>query len=389
MPPTAAPFLTRSLWVGARQCFTVVTSILILASFSHDCSLITSVAALITQQLRPPAERKAHLKIGSTAVLGKEAMPLSPAKLRSNNVDEEDGVEISRREFAQSNIFCMGSCVAAFLLLDQQNIVFATDEDMPRGSDSMKPFAPLENLLPSTRVKVLIDNCVDIAQEIVNSKKEGKAAPVLVSSITKLEQYLLDTETFMTPAEVEASKRYLQIKTLTSWTRKRQDETRKQFEIDNVSPLTRANEAFEQWGERRQFRRLRRQQQAMETENGMRAALNSYTNNLVFGESYKLNADKQERRRLIRTYDQLPDVTSVVRSDLDLRDLYRNQILTKMDDARAECQYLKESNTDEYDELLSLLKEVQTACQEWFDFVPEKDKREALDIVMAEQKRMN
>jgi hypothetical protein len=117
----------------------------------------------------------------------------------------------------------------------------------------------------------------------------------------------------------------------------------------------------------------------------MRAAFNAYTNNLVFGESYKVNASREEKKRLIRQYDQLPDVTSVIRSDLDLRDLYRNQVLTAMDDAKAELEYQLANDEMDFSELLSILRQAQSSCSEWFKFVPENDMKEALAVVYGEQ----
>ena len=126
----------------------------------------------------------------------------------------------------------------------------------------------------------------------------------------------------------------------------------------------------------------------------MRAAFNAYTNNLVFGENYLLTANKEDRKRLIRD-DRLPDVTSVIRSDLDLRDLYRNQVLTALDDAKAELQYqLKnyhspsstisnKEDTSKLDpsDLVGFLREAQSSCSKWFSFVPQNDLDQALTVV--------
>jgi len=261
-----------------------------------------------------------------------------------------------------------------------------------------RPYAPLENLLPATRVRVWINHAVDLTSEIATIKDDDstniKRKQELIS---QLQNMLLGPREFMSgKAEASASQRYLQQETLTEWTRARQKDTRNLFAIESVDPLTRLNEGFEQWGERRQFRRLRRQQQELERADPIRAAFNAYTNNLVFGESYLLTASKEEKSRLIRQYGQLPDVTSVIKSDLDLRDLYRNQILTAVDNAKAELQYqLKtaSSSTDgrvssstafDATELLALLKEAQSECDKWFDFISESDKKEAMDAVKSE-----
>lgn len=65
----------------------------------------------------------------------------------------------------------------------------------------------------------------------------------------------------------------------------------------------------------------------------MRAVMNLYTANLKFGDSYVLTASAKDKKTYIRNYNQLPGVNQVIASDLDLRDLYRNQVQTKIEDA--------------------------------------------------------
>lgn len=261
---------------------------------------------------------------------------------------------------------------------------FRTTSTAAFAQDIKRPSAPLENLLPATRVKVLIDQAASTAKAIedgtTNNNNEAE-------NIALLKHLLLEPQSFMTKEEARMSERYLEIDTLKDWNKARQKEAQIKFQIEQVDPLTRLNEGFEQWGERRQFQRLQRQQLALEKANAMRAAFNAYTNNLVFGDSYLLTASQTEKSRLIRTYDQLPDVTSVIRSDLDLRDLYRNQVLTKIDDAKAELQYQlkKESGLFDASELVSLLSDAQTCCDKWFEFVPEKDAKQALDKVLSNE----
>ena len=286
----------------------------------------------------------------------------------------------------------------------------------PRNS---KPYAPLENLLPATRVLVLINSAVEIAQALSNKQQQQQQLQTLQDLI--LNESKQPTTYFKTAAEATASKTYLQIDTWQTWNKARQSETmstQSSFLLDSGGgqqqqqqglsviinrPFTSLNEAAEQWGERTQFSRLQKQQMALERKNPMRAAFNAYTNNLLFGDRYTLTADPAVKRRLIRD-DRLPDVTSVVRSDLDLRDLYRNQVLTAWEDATAELEYqlerikssssssssssLSSSTTTAFDatELLGLLRQAQSSCQEWFKFVPEQDMKEALVVVQNEQR---
>ena len=201
-----------------------------------------------------------------------------------------------------------------------------------------KPYAPMEYLLPAARVRIYIDHAVETAQAMVDSQKRNDVKETERQLIAKLSALLLEPRQFMSKKESSTAKNYLEQETGEAWSKARREDFQKQLNIQ-VDPLTALNESFEQWGERRQFQRLRKQQLALEKTNSMRAAFNAYTNNLVFGETYVLTADQKDKSRLIRSYNQLPDVTSVIRSDLDLRDLHRNQVLTAMDDARQNCSF--------------------------------------------------
>ena len=132
-----------------------------------------------------------------------------------------------------------------------------TGSDAQNNNRGRKPYAPLENLLPATRVKVLIDEAVDTATMLVESRDmiDNNKEEHLIA---KLKSLLLEPqEFFKTKEEVETSRTYLNKQTWSDWKKARQDETRKMFQIQ-TDPATELNEAFEQWGERRQFKRLRR-----------------------------------------------------------------------------------------------------------------------------------
>lgn len=84
--------------------------------------------------------------------------------------------------------------------------------------------------------------------------------------------------------------------------------------------------------------------------------------------------------------DRLPDVKQVITSDMGMRYLYRNQILTDMDDVRAELQYQLKINTFpdaaiDATELLNLLKEAQRACDRWLSLIDPNDVLEAIKTV--------
>ena len=280
---------------------------------------------------------------------------------------------LSRRSALQS----FGGLLSGLLLFDSTALAA---EESP--SSQKKPYAPLENLLPATRVKLLIDRSLALVEALQKEEDVAKKEEL----VAELKSLLLEPRSFLTKSEESKARLYLEIDTTTPWVKARQKEAQQQFLSESRDdPLTRLNEGFEQWGERRQFNRLQKQQLALEAGNPMRAAFNAYTNNLVFGDSYMLNASKEEKSRMIRQYNQLPDVTSVIRADLDLRDLYRNQILTSMDDARAELKYQIKSNDSDFSELLTVLKGAQSFCNKWFDFVPEASVKEAMEVVLAEK----
>ena len=76
----------------------------------------------------------------------------------------------------------------------------------------------------------------------------------------------------------------------------------------------------------------------------------------------------------------------MIASDMGLRYLLRNDILTACDDARAELKYQLKQDLRNVDgsELLDLLLTAQGACNKWFDLIGEKDRIAAIDIVKRE-----
>lgn len=118
----------------------------------------------------------------------------------------------------------------------------------------------------------------------------------------------------------------------------------------------------------------------------MRAAFNFYGRQIVFNaDEYVLTAPKEKRKEMIRN-DALPDVTDVVASDLDRRDLYRNTFLTAIDDAVAEVAYqvrLKEEEEVDVTDVVSLVNEAHEACENWFSLIPSQDVEEAVAAVVA------
>jgi hypothetical protein len=144
-----------------------------------------------------------------------------------------------------------------------------------------------------------------------------------------------------------------------------------------------------QSGEIDTWKRLKRQERAREENDEIRAAFNTYTTNLSFsGDSYRLNVPKDERSRMIRD-DALPDVKSVIASDMGMRYLYRNEVLTNMEDARAELQYQIGQGDGSFDatDLLEILRQAQSSCNKWFSLIDDSDVQNAMKEAKQEEKQ--
>ena len=159
---------------------------------------------------------------------------------------------------------------------------------------------------------------------------------------------------------------------------------------NSVSLLERPGALLVQNGEIDTWKRLKRQEKAREDADEVRAALNLYTSNLNFNpDRYTLTGSKAERSQLIRN-DQLPDVKNVIASDMGLRYLLRNEVLTALDDARAELRYHmeedKKGNAVDGTELVDILQRAQVSCDKWFGLIGEEDVAAALEIVQKEKR---
>jgi hypothetical protein len=208
------------------------------------------------------------------------------------------------------------------------------------------------------------------------------------SDLDTFEKRLLNPPVFIKTDEASIAQTYRKIKTQNAWNKARRSEREQrgaELGIDYTTPYDKINTAIQEWGDQRQFQILRKRQLQLDRESPMRAALNAYTNNLVFGDGYQLNAQDEEKKNLVRN-DALPNVNAVVVSDLDLRDLIRNQILQNMDDTRAELKYQMQQPNLEAQEVLNYLNEAQISCDKWFRLIPDQDVKNAISIVSSEAK---
>ena len=118
----------------------------------------------------------------------------------------------------------------------------------------------------------------------------------------------------------------------------------------------------------------------------MRAAFNFYTRQLEYGSAYVLTASAAERKQMIRN-DQLPSLAAVITSDLDLRDLYRNEFLNAMEDAVAEVAFqLKQQSQADFQvrDVVERMGQAHAALEKWFDLIETADVQEAMIYIANE-----
>jgi len=65
--------------------------------------------------------------------------------------------------------------------------------------------------------------------------------------------------------------------------------------------------------------------------------------------------------------------------------LYRNELLTVMEQARSELDYQLSLSQASTEDLLPLLRQAQDACNQWFAFIDERDVEEAIAAVLKEK----
>ena len=276
---------------------------------------------------------------------------------------------------------------------------------------STKPFAPLEALLPAARVKVTIDQSVQLAQAIQahpddisgNLRRQTQLGALLMTpgrymkhTVTTTDNTLLADEKTNTISLLSSSDRppkqkYTPAKAyLDTYDRNRQQ-----------LPLAfQPGALLVQNGEINAWRRLKRQEAVQESQDEIRAALNTYTQALTFrADAYLLTVSPQERSQMVRQ-DRLPDIKQVIASDMGMRYLYRNQLLTSMAEVKAELEYQlaqqqqqQQNQSDQTPsptvmdvlEVLPLLLEAQSACDTWFGFIEPEQIQAALQMVEQEE----
>ena len=269
---------------------------------------------------------------------------------------------------------------------------------LPMGPEGeSKPSAPIEYLLPAARVGVYIYQLFAFTQELAklqvqqtSSDSNGNTQNDLIA---KLDALLVSPPSFIKTSDPSVSRGSQYGSTLPIvgeiGVAAQKQQERRDRAID-VGFLPQFFEVGELVGERRQWNQLQTAEKQREGASEIRRAFNIYTTNLNFNSNkYQWVGSSQEKSQRIRN-DRLPTTTDVIRSDLDARDLYRNQVQTSLDDAIAEFVYQKKESNDDIQkfdatELLDILKQAQTSVDKWFGFIPDQDVKSALEAVQREQ----
>jgi hypothetical protein len=261
-----------------------------------------------------------------------------------------------------------------------------------------RPSAPIEFLLPATRVGLYIYQLLGMAEELAQIKKDKRLSKTAVAHhqkeselIEQIEKLLVSSPpTFIKSTDPTVTRRdpynnKLPLLGEIAIQQQKQKERKEQYTDVGITPQL--FEVGELMGERSQWNRLIQAERLRENDSEIRRAFNIYTTNLNFNPNkYVYRGSKEEKKIMIRE-GRLPSANDVIRSDLDARDLYRNVVQTTVDDARAEFVYQKRVGFDEDDdgsELVRLLNDAKSAVDSWFGFIPDEDVKLAIEVVKNE-----
>jgi hypothetical protein len=251
-----------------------------------------------------------------------------------------------------------------------------------------RPSAPIEYLLPAARVGIYVYKTLSVAESLASANIGNDA---IQSKLDELESLLIHPPSFITANDptVTRGDPYKLPPVVGELAMQQQKRKERQQNSIDVGVVPQFFEVGQLIGERRAWDRLSKSERLREDQSEVRKAFNIYTTNINFNSSqYAFAGSKEEKRRLIRE-DKLPTVGDVIRSDLDARDLYRNQVQTALDDAKAEFLYQKrlcDGDALKFDvqELVILLDTAKRAADSWFSFVPDQDITRALEMVKNE-----
>ena len=237
------------------------------------------------------------------------------------------------------------------------------------------PKAPIETLIPAVRVKLNLERLNEIANKIKMGLADANYPNTIEykSLIDQLKALILLRQNYTGNLKLQGV-----------------PEKPADLYLDAYKPM-KGDLPFQRFlivnGDVGTWKDLKKKEKDQERGNEVRAAFNVYTDALSFsGDSYILNVDKATRSSMVKE-DRLPDVKQVITSDMGMRYLYRNQVLTASDDLRAEMEYV-DAHPDETIDIDEVIKQIilaQSACNKWFSLIDSQDVNEAIQYVLNNQ----
>jgi hypothetical protein len=252
-----------------------------------------------------------------------------------------------------------------------------------------QPFAPRGALLPAARLKLVVDEMYALSKTL-NSVGSSKEQGNIDHQYTALKEM---REIWMNRPQLLQTLERRRLSTLRASSKTVPVNNNQQYSVirghvSNSMPYQ-ISSMFTQAGTKRQWGILKSREIKLEQRNEIRAALNYYTSQLEYStSSYTLTASPEIRKQLIRN-DQIPTTATVITSDLDLRDLYRNEFLTCIEDAVAEISYQLDRNNKteklfDVSDVVDLMDQAHTALSKWFDLVSQDEVRDAMETIAIE-----
>ena len=281
-----------------------------------------------------------------------------------------------RRAFLIKSQGFAGATIAAPFLARAEEISPNNAIEDQRGN---RPYAPLEALLPVTRLKLWLDRSYALSCNLSTAKDKDEKFTIL----QEMDKILSNPPKLFYSEKIDkrAKGSTAQLTTGISAANKDQYELNRQgLNVgDKFAAMLNQADVERQWG------MLQYAESKREDSNEMRAAFNFYTRQITFSDKYILTAPKEQRKNMIRN-DELPSLTAVITADLDLRDLYRNDFLNNIEDARAEVAYQVKQDDPDVVDTIDLVKQAYTACDKWFVLISPKDVQEAIDAVSMQSR---
>ena len=281
-----------------------------------------------------------------------------------------------RRAFLIKSQGFAGATIAAPFLARAEEISPNNAIEDQRGN---RPYAPLEALLPVTRLKLWLDRSYALSCNLSTAKDKDEKFTIL----QEMDKILSNPPKLFYSEKIDkrAKGSTAQLTTGISAANKDQYQLNRQgLNVgDKFAAMLNQADVERQWG------MLQYAESKREDSNEMRAAFNFYTRQITFSDKYILTAPKEQRKNMIRN-DELPSLTAVITADLDLRDLYRNDFLNNIEDARAEVAYQVKQDDPDVVDTIDLVKQAYTACDKWFVLISPKDVQEAIDAVSMQSR---